>query len=144
MAVNLLKRFTNSPKALVFTYLLLILVSGILYWLFEEGKSPGDAVWWAVVTASTVGYGDSYPLTWQGRILAGFLISVMVLFVIPLITAHFASKLIVDNDAFQHEEQEEIKNQLRQIRAIVERLAPADAERASAALDAVEAREDRR
>ncbi|WP_230689326.1 potassium channel family protein [Catellatospora paridis] len=142
--MNLLKRFTNSPKALVFTYLLLILVSGILYWLFEEGKSPGDAVWWAVVTASTVGYGDSYPLTWQGRILAGFLISVMVLFVIPLITAHFASKLIVDNDAFQHEEQEEIKNQLRQIRAIVERLAPADAERASAALDAVEAREDRR
>ncbi len=142
MAVNLLKRFTNSPKALVFTYLLLILVSGILYWAFEEGKSPGDAVWWAVVTASTVGYGDSYPLTWQGRILAGFLISVMVLFVIPLITAHFASKLIVDNDAFQHEEQEEIKNQLRQIRAIVERLAPADAERAGAALDAVEARAD--
>ncbi|GAA1380274.1 potassium channel family protein [Catellatospora chokoriensis] len=140
--MNLLKRFTNSPKALVFTYLLLILVSGILYWAFEEGKSPGDAVWWAVVTASTVGYGDSYPLTWQGRILAGFLISVMVLFVIPLITAHFASKLIVDNDAFQHEEQEEIKNQLRQIRAIVERLAPADAERAGAALDAVEARAD--
>ncbi|WP_246158814.1 potassium channel family protein [Catellatospora sichuanensis] len=143
MAVNLLKRFTNSPKALVFTYLLLILVSGILYWLFEDGKSPGDAVWWAVVTASTVGYGDSYPLTWQGRILAGFLISVMVLFVIPLITAHFASKLIVDNDAFQHEEQEEIKNQLRQIRAIVERLAPADAAPAGAALDAVEARVDR-
>ncbi|MEU8081934.1 potassium channel family protein [Catellatospora citrea] len=140
--MNLLKRFTNSPKALVFTYLLLILVSGILYWLFEDGKTPGDAVWWAVVTASTVGYGDSYPLTWQGRVLAGFLISVMVLFVIPLITAHFASKLIVDNDAFQHEEQEEIKNQLRQIRAIVERLAPADAERAGAALDAVEARAD--
>lgn len=142
MAVNLLKRFTNSPKALVFTYLLLILVSGVLYWIFEDDKSPGDAVWWAVVTASTVGYGDSFPVTWQGRVLAGFLISVMVLFVIPLITAHFASKLIVDNDAFQHEEQEEIKNQLREIRAIVERLAPADAERAGAALDAVEARAD--
>jgi voltage-gated potassium channel len=123
--VNFLRRFTNSPKALVGSYLLLIVLSGALYWLFERGEKElgvGDAVWWAVVTASTVGYGDAYPITWQGRVLAGFLISVMVLFVIPLITAHFASKLIVDNDAFQHEEQEEIKNQLREIRSLVESL----------------------
>ncbi|GIH03193.1 hypothetical protein Rhe02_12600 [Rhizocola hellebori] len=122
--MNFLRRFTNSPKALVGSYLLLIVLSGGLYWLFEQEKEigVGDAVWWAVVTASTVGYGDTYPTTWQGRVLAGFLISVMVLFVIPLITAHFASKLIVDNDAFKHEEQEEIKNQLRHIRTMVESL----------------------
>jgi voltage-gated potassium channel len=140
--VNLLRRFTNSPRALVFSYLLLIVVSGGLYWLFEEGKEPGDAIWWAVVTASTVGYGDTYPTTWQGRILAGTLISVMVLFVIPLITAHFASKLIVDNDAFQHEEQEEIKAQLREIRALVERLDTSAPGRdaARAALDEVASR----
>jgi voltage-gated potassium channel len=50
----------------------------------------------------------------------------MVLLVVPLITAHFASKLIVDQDAFRHEEQEEIKEHLRQIRAMVERLEAAD------------------
>ncbi len=121
-AMDVLRRFTNSPRALVGSYLLLIMTSGALYWIFEDDKTIDDAIWWAVVTASTVGYGDTYPLTWQGRILAGFLISVMVLFVIPLITAHFASKLIVDNDAFQHEEQEEIKNQLREIRVMVESL----------------------
>ncbi|MEV0459505.1 potassium channel family protein, partial [Catellatospora methionotrophica] len=108
-------RLTNSPKALVFSYLLLIVISGAIYWQVEVDKSPGDALWWAVVTASTVGYGDTYPETWPGRVMAGILISVMILFVIPLITAHFASKLIVDNDAFQHEEQEEIKNQLREV-----------------------------
>ena len=47
----------------------------------------------------------------------------MVLLVIPLITAHFASKLIVDTDAFRHEEQEELKNNLRAVRALLEQLA---------------------
>ncbi len=47
----------------------------------------------------------------------------MVLLVIPLITAHFASKLIVDTDAFAHEEQEELKNNLRGVRALLEELA---------------------
>jgi voltage-gated potassium channel len=69
-----------------------------------------------------VGYGDTYPTTWAGRVLAGLLISTMVLLVIPLITAHFASRLIVDADAFRHEEQEEIKQNLRAIRAMMESL----------------------
>lgn len=120
--MNVFKRFTNSPRALFMSYLLLIAISAVLYQMFEAGKTIGDSLWWAVVTASTVGYGDTYPLTPAGRILAGILISTMILFVIPLITAHFASKLIVDNDAFQHEEQEEIKNQLREIRNVVDRL----------------------
>jgi voltage-gated potassium channel len=51
----------------------------------------------------------------------------MVLLVVPLITAHFASKLIVDQDAFRHEEQEEIKANLRAIRAAVERMESASA-----------------
>jgi voltage-gated potassium channel len=112
----------NAPRVLIGCYVGLIVVCGLLYGAFED-KSIGDSLWWAVVTASTVGYGDLYPQTWPARVLAGLLISVMVLLVIPLITAHFASKLIVNNDAFQHEEQEEIKVQLREIRALTERLA---------------------
>ena len=112
----------NSPRTLILSYSLLIVVSGILYRFFEK-VSVGDAVWWAVVTASTVGYGDISPESWQARVVAAILISTMVLLVIPLITAHFASKLIVDTDAFRHEEQEELKNNLRAVRALLEQLA---------------------
>jgi voltage-gated potassium channel len=113
----------NSPRTLIVAYLILILVCGVIYSQVERDVTIGDAVWWAIVTASTVGYGDISPETWQGRMLAGLLISIMVLVVIPLITAHFASKLIVDTDAFRHEEQEELKNNLRRVRILLEELA---------------------
>lgn len=112
----------NSPRTLILSYLILIATCSVLYHYFEE-VSFGDALWWAVVTASTVGYGDISPETWQGRVMAALLISVMVLVVVPLITAHFASKLIVDHDVFQHEEQEELKSNLRHVRRLLEELA---------------------
>jgi voltage-gated potassium channel len=112
----------NSPRTLMLSYLVLIVVSGVIYSVVEH-KSAGDSVWWAVVTASTVGYGDISPTTWQGRTVAALLISTMVLLVIPLITAHFASKLIVDQDAFRHEEQEELKENLRVVRILLEEIA---------------------
>ena len=113
----------NSPRTLILSYLMLIVVCGLIYRQVERDVTVGDALWWAIVTASTVGYGDISPGSWQGRVLAGLLISVMVLLVIPLITAHFASKLIVDQDAFRHEEQEELKNNLRRVRVLLEELA---------------------
>jgi voltage-gated potassium channel len=112
----------NSPPTLILSYSLLIATCSVLYHFFED-VAYGDALWWAVVTASTVGYGDISPKTGAGRVMAALLISIMVLIVVPLITAHFASKLIVDHDAFQHDEQEELKNNLRQVRQLLEELA---------------------
>ncbi|MEU8231648.1 potassium channel family protein [Actinoplanes sp. NPDC048967] len=112
----------NSPPTLILSYSLLIAMCSVIYH-FVEKVTYGDALWWAVVTASTVGYGDISPKTGVGRVMAGLLISLMVLIVVPLITAQFASKLIVDHDAFQHDEQEELKNNLREVRQLLAELA---------------------
>ncbi len=37
-------------------------------------KTAEDAIWWTVCTISTVGYGDLYPITRAGRIVAGLLL----------------------------------------------------------------------
>lgn len=66
---------TNGFKYVVFVTVLLIGLGGILIH-FAEGMSLGDGIWWAFVTATTVGYGDISPHTLYGRIIAMFLMIV--------------------------------------------------------------------
>ena len=61
----------------------------------EEGgdgsiDSFGDALWWAITTVTTVGYGDTFPVTPAGRCIAWFLmITGIALF--GVITANVAA-----------------------------------------------------
>ena len=53
----------------------------------------GDALWWSISTVTTVGYGDLYPVTVQGRLIAtGLMISGIAL--IGLVTASFATWIV--------------------------------------------------
>lgn len=104
----------NRPLYLSVTGALMVCLGGAGY-AIAEGQGPITSLWWAVVTASTVGYGDAYPETTFGRGVATMLIIIMVTMIIPMITASFTSKLIVDRDVFTHEEQEQIKTTLKQI-----------------------------
>ncbi|RYP84614.1 potassium channel protein [Nocardioides guangzhouensis] len=55
--------------------------------------SFGDALWWALTTVTTVGYGDHFPVTPQGRLIAaGLMVAGIAL--IGVVTASFASWLI--------------------------------------------------
>ena len=66
--------------------------------VFEAGQNPsvdsfGDAIWWAIVTTTTVGYGDVSPVTTEGRIVAVLLMIVGIGF-IGVFTATVASFFI--------------------------------------------------
>ncbi len=68
-------RAQNAAMAGVLLLLLVVFASSIAILHFEdiEGgniREAHDAMWWAVTTVSTVGYGDFYPVTWEGRLIA--------------------------------------------------------------------------
>ncbi|QWT24839.1 ion transporter [Subtercola sp. PAMC28395] len=79
--------------------LVMILYVGALMVLDAEQNAPGativsmgDAIWWAIVTVTTVGYGDFVPITVRGRIVAAGLMLTGV-GVIGTITGTLASYL---------------------------------------------------
>lgn len=71
--------FRNKTKgaftSVTLIALLLVIFSAIVILQVEKDpnsniKTAEDALWWAYVTVTTVGYGDKFPVTTEGRIVA--------------------------------------------------------------------------
>lgn len=79
---------------------LLLLVNGaLMVWLFERDVpganivTLGGSVWWSIVTVTTVGYGDLYPVTAAGQVVATFIMFIGIV-TGAVITAQVASSFV--------------------------------------------------
>jgi voltage-gated potassium channel len=101
----------RSRYAAFLTVLLTILVltvASVLVLQFESKSADanittgGDALWYAIVTITTVGYGDFYPVTTAGRIAAVF-IMFMGVGIIGALASLLASLLVGGSSAEEEE-----------------------------------------
>ena len=65
--------------ALSILFVVLVLASSMMYYAEhdvqpEKFASIPDAMWWAIVTLATVGYGDIYPITPLGKLIGGVVV----------------------------------------------------------------------
>ena len=97
--------FSLAFLKVIVTLVILLLVVGLLMWWFERRKNPDQfggqksqgifsGFWWAIVTMTTVGYGDLAPRTIPGRLI-GMVWMIAALIVVSFFTASITSALTV-------------------------------------------------
>tara|TARA_B100000579_G_scaffold60866_1_gene44380 strand:+ start:3646 stop:4044 length:399 start_codon:yes stop_codon:yes gene_type:complete len=94
--IGLLETLFNSRRlrTILAALIFFIFLFGYLFYISEpEVRNLGDGIWWALVTITTVGYGDITPLTTVGRVIASSLMF-LGLGLIATITAIVSAKFI--------------------------------------------------
>lgn len=76
---SVIKKTKNEIFVTIFLVFILLVLASTLMYNIEKTAQPeafqniGQAMWWAVATLTTVGYGDIYPVTGLGKILSAFI-----------------------------------------------------------------------
>jgi ABC-type phosphate transport system permease subunit len=89
-------RAGSSLYLIIFLVILVLQFGGIAIIYIESPDplanitTPSDAVWWAFVTITTVGYGDQYPVTNNGRLI-GMLVMVLGVGLFGVLTGFLAN-----------------------------------------------------
>ncbi|KFZ39070.1 ion transporter [Shewanella mangrovi] len=109
-AMLLKQRRQATLASLMVAMVTIIAFSSVLILLVENGidganiKSAEDAIWWSLVTISTVGYGDFYPVTTVGHVIGGVVIICGVSF-FGVISGYMASLFVAPDEEENRESQ---------------------------------------
>jgi voltage-gated potassium channel len=125
-AERLLTRRRNLPYIAALT-LLLVTVTGIAVHETDPTRFPNPwrGLWFAIVTVTTVGYGDTFPTSPLGRVVASFLMIVGIGFLglaTAAIAGHFVNQDAEDKHRESIDKQDQILAELRRIHQRLDRL----------------------
>jgi len=116
--------FKNRAKGTVFTLntiaIILIIFSSIAILNFEiephsNIRTAEDALWWSFVTLATIGYGDKYPVTLEGKLVAVFLITTGV-GVFSTLTAYIATLFFAPEQQKETEAIDKLAKEIESLR----------------------------
>ena len=110
----------SSFRLVALATLVLVFVAGAVQATVDQGEfgTYWDGVWWAAVTVTTVGYGDLYPTTVAGRLVAIGLMLTGIGF-LAVLTATISSRFVEEDRA---DEKDEIIATLRRLEADIAEL----------------------
>lgn len=114
----------GQGRIVLFVALATVLIAALVVWKSESAVPTAgihsfvDAIWWAIVTMFTVGYGDLYPVTTTGRI-AAFVLMLAGIALFGWLTATLASLFVESDEGAQLDNTEQ---QLAEVNARLERI----------------------
>jgi voltage-gated potassium channel len=93
---------------------------------FETGptaniRGPEDAIWWAFSTITTVGYGDRYPVTTEGRLI-GMLLMTVGVGLFATFSGFIASWFLAPQEAEEESEIRKLRQEVGGVRRVLERM----------------------
>lgn len=108
--------------ALTFLLIMLLAISAALLILEVETaeksniRSGYDALWWTLTTVTTVGYGDHFPVTPQGRMVGAF-VMVAGIALYATFTAFISAKIMEIHGKHTRQEVDDISSDVQHLRA---------------------------
>lgn len=119
-------RQESAIAAAALVTIILVLFASIAVLQFERHPdanivTAGDAVWWAFATITTVGYGDRFPVTLEGRLVAAILMAAGVALFGTLSALVASWFLHPETTAAEAEPVEALRAEIAELRAMLER-----------------------
>lgn len=120
------RRAENTFLAATLVAILLVVVSSISVLHFESSageanvKTAEDALWWAFATITTVGYGDRYPVTSEGRFVAAILMAAGVA-LFGTFSAFLAKWFLESATEEENQELKALRHEVAALREAIER-----------------------
>ncbi len=123
--VALARRAESAFLAASLIAILMLIVAGVLILQVETAaqsniRTAEDALWWALSTITTVGYGDRYPVTTEGRLVAALLMCAGVgLF--GMFSGFLAAWFVAPATQQERGELDALKEEVHQLKVMLEK-----------------------